>query len=190
MAKKPSPPEKPSLLDRIIGSRKPSGSDATGEPAIDPYHILQHTHADVPTPTQAPNWHSLRSHNPITRPGYIEELEATTLEERAKELKAMAAATCRAYRAMQSIDDSDTGVEVAHYAYLETLATNEGKRLGAKTRLGKTLHGLRPLFDRFANQLELADARASQRIEHNRAAFHQRLNGLQDKLPTIDVQPK
>lgn len=176
--------DKPGFLERIIGSRPPTGVDSTAESSLDHYQILQHTHPDVPSPTQPPNWHSLRSHCPINSPQYFEEIEASNLEDRAKELKAMAQASKRAYKALKSIDESDIKVELAHYAYLETLAKNEGKRLGAKTRVGKALHGLRPLFDRYASQLEVAEAKANSRIEANRAKLAAR---MVDLTPTIDV---
>lgn len=180
----------PNALTRLIGG-PPTGQASSGNAlATAETSALQHSHPDVPTPSQPGNFHSLRTIGLQTSPRFYTKQEATSIKELASQRKKEVGYTRTAYKALSDIDNAETEVEGMHYDYLKTVASNEAKRLKAKTGLMRKLHSLRVVYDSLGQQIQSSQQLADHRIATNRQVFADRLAGQQQAITVQATQVK
>jgi len=139
-----------------------------GSHQIDKSLVLQPTDSTVFSPTNPGNFASIRSVPVLDSPRYFSKEEKVVLKQVAKQRKESAKHTQESYQALKQIDDADTTVHLAHYAYKGQLAGNEVKKLGANSNYAQKLHGLRPQYAQMSLNIDQANQQAVNKITQYR----------------------
>lgn len=159
------------IFNRILEawSQRTSGNNfGYGSHQIDKSQVLQPTDPNVFSPTNPGNFASIRSVPVLDSPRYFSKEEKVVLKQVAKQRKESAKHTQESYQALKQIDDADTTVHLAHYAYKGQLAGNEVKKLGANSNYAQKLHGLRPQYAQMSLNIDQANQQAVNKITQYR----------------------
>lgn len=159
------------IFNRILEawSRIRSGNNSGyGSHQIDKSQVLQPTDPNVFSSTNPGNFASIRSAPVLDSPRYFSKEEKVVLKQVAKQRKESAKHTQESYQALKQIDDADTTVHLAHYAYKGQLAGNEVKKLGANSNYAQKLHGLRPQYAQMSLNIDQANKQAVNKIAQYR----------------------
>jgi len=125
--------------------------------------VLAATDSAVPTPTNA-DFSSVRSVPVVTQPRYFNKAEADALRILAKQKKVQADASVSAYKALKSIENSDTEVHTTHRRYQSKVARTELEKKQADAQFAKNMHGLRPQYAELHSEVKSAETNAANAI--------------------------
>lgn len=158
------------FMSKIFGGKLSANNETGGaiandgtNHALDKNKVLAATHSAVPSPTNA-DFSSVRTAPIVEKPRYFTKQEADTLAILAKQQRVMANASKTAYKALKSIDNSDTEVHVTHRRYQSKIAKNEVEKLQSNVQFAKDLHGSRPAIAEMHSQVENANVNAANAI--------------------------
>jgi hypothetical protein len=141
-----------------------------GELAIGVDKALAQTDSSAITPHNV-SFESIRSVPVVEKPRYFNKQEADSLAILAKQKRVMASCAKTAYKALKSIDNSDTEVHSTHRRYQSKLARNEVNKLQANAQLAKDMHGLRPAYSEMHSSVETANVAAVNAINAIRQSY-------------------
>lgn len=125
---------------------------------------LKPTDDNVISPINQNTWDSIRTQSVVTSPTYFSKEQADNLKATAKDRRNGATQTKRAYKALRSIEKSDTTVHQEHRKYQKDVATCEVEKQRSNASLARRLHRLRPEYVNLGKGIEKAENKANQRI--------------------------
>jgi hypothetical protein len=153
------------LMSKLFGSKVSADTpgqltdSSNGELAIGTDKALKATDSSAINPTNV-DFTSIRSVPTVTAPRYFSKAESQALATLAKQKVVMAEEAQKAYKALRSIDSSDTNVHTSHRRYQSRLAKNEVHKLQANAKLAEDMHGLRPAYSEMHQKVENANVAA------------------------------
>jgi hypothetical protein len=162
------------ILARITNAGKSSNNSSdsslsTGGHGIDKNRVLAPTDPDVINPINTGNWETVRSSPINDTPRYYTKQEADALKAFAAQKKQEARQAKRAYKSLQTLEQSDAQVHSQHRKYIKSVATNELTKKRADASTARHLHTLRPEYAKLGFGLDRAENKAQQRIEELKA---------------------
>jgi hypothetical protein len=159
------------FMTTLFGNGKlAAGSSSNADHSINKGGALAHTEGSVPSPQNA-DFSSIRSAPVVEKPRYFTVNEMKALQTLAVQKREQVEATRASYRALRSIDSSDTEVHETHRKYQTRLAHNELAKIQSNTKMGEALHALRPEYEKLNQRMETADRSASDKINAIRQTY-------------------
>lgn len=167
------------ILARITSAAKSSNKSnesslCSGGHGIDKNRVLAPTDPDVINPMNAGTWETVRSSPINDTPRYYTKEEADALKAFATQKKQEARQAKRAYKSLQTLEESDAQVHSQHRKYIKSVATNELTKKRSDASTARHLHTLRPEYARLGFGLDRAENRAQQRIDELKAKIQEK----------------
>lgn len=154
------------LISWLFGA--PLASSGGGH-SINKSAALAPSPGDPPSPMNPGSFASLRTAPTVPAPRYFSEDEAEALGALAKERKQGVRHSKKAYKALESIEESDADVVESHYEYSSEAAKQELRKVKAKSKYAQRLHALRPGYAAADMAIDKADQKAALKIGEIRA---------------------
>lgn len=132
---------------------------------------LNPTDDNVINPLNQNVWDSIRTQGVVTTPQYFSQAQADQLKTLAKTKKAEAIATQKAYKALGSLEKSDTTVHTSHRKYQKSVADCELIKQRSNASLARKLHRQRPQYTQLGVGIQKAESKANTRVTELRTKF-------------------
>ncbi|MHC5914880.1 MAG: hypothetical protein ACYTXE_28690 [Nostoc sp.] len=162
------------ILARITSAGKSNSNSnesslSTGGHAIDKNRVLSPTDPSVVNPVNAGTWETVRTAPVNHTPRYFNKAEADALKQIAKQKREEARQAKRAYKSLQTLEQSDAQVHREHRKYIKEVADSELTKKRSDASAARHLHTLRPEYAKLGFGLDRAENKAQQRIEELKA---------------------
>lgn len=127
--------------------------------------------ANAITPNSPGSWEKFRFAPVVEKARPFSPEEAEALHEKAKDARIQATATKRGYKALMSMSDSHTKVNLWHERYRRNEARREKQIQGYSNTSAKYLHSQRPGYAQMGQSLEAAEKAADAAIASLQASL-------------------